>query len=75
MNKEAIFYTIDDYLDNINICSVALQNDRLDKETENKILRNMEKTANKLVQAVEDLKKEMQSDRLGVCKISCRHDV
>ena len=42
MNKEAIFYTIDDYLDNINICSVALQNDRLDKETENKILLNME---------------------------------
>ena len=60
MNKEAIFYTIDDYLDNINICSIALQNDRLDKETENKILRNMEKTANKLVHAVEDLKKEMQ---------------
>ena len=60
MNKEAIFYTIDDYLDNINICSVALQNDRLDKETENKILRNMEKTANKLVQAVEELKKEIQ---------------
>lgn len=59
MNKEAIFYAIDDYLDNINICSVALQNDRLDKETENKILRNMEKTANKLVHAVEDLKKEM----------------
>ena len=60
MDKEAIFYTIDDYLDNINICSVALQNDHLDKETENKILRNMEKTANKLVHAVEDLKKEMQ---------------
>ena len=60
MNKEAIFYTIDDYLDNINICSVALQNDHLDKEIENKILRNMEKTANKLVQAVEDLKKEIQ---------------
>ena len=60
MNKEAIFYTIDDYLDNFNICSVALQNDRLDKKTENKILRNMEKTANKLVQAVEDLKREMQ---------------
>ena len=60
MNKEAIFYTIDDYLDNINICSVSLQNDRLDKETENKILRNMEKTANKLVQAVEELKKEIQ---------------
>ena len=59
MNKEEIFYTIDDYLDNINICSVALQNDRLDKETENKILLNMEKTANKLVQAVEELKKEM----------------
>ena len=59
-NKEAILYTIDDHLDNINICSVALQNDRLDKETENKILRNMEKTANKLVQAVEDLKKEIQ---------------
>ena len=59
MNKEAIFYTIDDYLDNINICSVALQNDRLDKKTENKILLNMEKTANKLVQAVEELKKEM----------------
>ena len=60
MNKEAIFYTIDDYLDNINICSVALQNDRLDKKTENKILLNMEKTANKLVHAVEELKKEMQ---------------
>ena len=59
MNKEAIFYTIDDYLDNINICSIALQNDRLDKKTENKILLNMEKTANKLVQAVEELKKEM----------------
>ena len=59
MNKEAIFYTIDDYLDNINICSVALQNDRLDKKTENKILLNMEKTANKLVHAVEELKKEM----------------
>lgn len=60
MNKEAIFYTIDDYLDNINICSVALQNDRLDKKTENKILLNMEKTANKLVHAVEELKKEVQ---------------
>lgn len=60
MNKEAIFYTIDDYLDNINICSVALQNDRLDKKTKNKILLNMEKTANKLVYAVEELKKEMQ---------------
>lgn len=59
MNKEAIFYTIDDYLDNINICSVALQNDSLDKNTENKILLNMEKTANKLVHAVEELKKEM----------------
>lgn len=60
MNKEAIFYTIDDYLDNINICSVALQNDRLDKKTENKILLNMEKTANKLVHAIEELKKEIQ---------------
>ena len=60
MNKEAIFYTIDDYLDNINICSVALQNDHLDKKTENKILLNMEKTVNKLVHAVEELKGEMQ---------------
>ena len=65
-NKEAILYTIDDYLDNINICSVALQNDRLDKKTENKILLNMEKTANKLVHAVEELKKEMTGCTQGV---------
>ena len=65
-NKEAIFYTIDDYLDNINICSVALQNDHLDKKTENKILLNMEKTANKLVHAVEELKKEMTGCTQGV---------
>ena len=66
MNKEAIFYTIDDYLDNINICSVALQNDHLDKKTENKILLNMEKTANKLVHAVEELKREMKGCTQGV---------
>ena len=66
MNKEAIFYTIDDYLDNINICSVALQNDHLDKKTKNKILLNVEKTANKLVHAVEELKKEMTGCTQGV---------